>query len=158
MFSPDKTTRSTVNTDQSDQIWHLIRQGCQASKSGQLNAARLTTRTQDLKLTQGLKGCMLVAIVAPYIIQDSIILPKVPITTVTTTWSDPNMGEGYILTFNKVLFFGNNLDHKLVNSNQLRHNDIPVYDNPYELDPSRAMGIVITNTCQIPLQSLGMTI
>lgn len=71
MFSPDKTTRSTVNTDQSDQIWHLIRQGCQASKSGQLNAARLTTRTQDLKLTQGLKGCMLVAIVAPYIIQDS---------------------------------------------------------------------------------------
>jgi hypothetical protein len=59
---------------------------------------------------------------------DLAILPKVPIATVATAWSDPNTGEGYILIYNEVLFFGNDLDHTLVNPTQLWHNNIPVYD------------------------------
>ena len=85
-------------------------------------------------------------------------IPKVPIATVATMWCDPTSGEGYILILNEVLFFGNKLDHSLINPNQIRHNGIPVFDNPYEQDPNREMGIAVSDACHIPFESEGSTI
>ena len=33
--------------------------------------------------------------------------------------------------FNRALYFGEILDHSLINTNQIRHYGIPVSDNPY---------------------------
>ncbi len=89
---------------------------------------------------------------------DLEIIPQIPIATVATLWCDPNSGEGYILILNEVLFFGSCLNHSLINPNQIRHNGIPVYDNPYEQDPGRVMGIGVSESCHIPFASEGSTI
>jgi hypothetical protein len=83
---------------------------------------------------------------------------KIPIATIATAWSDEHTGQGFILIMHEVLFFGNDLDHSLINPNQIRHNGFQLFDNPYETDPSRQMGIVVTDTDRIPFQSLGTTI
>ncbi len=66
--------------------------------------------------------------------------------------------EGCILILNEVLFFGNKLDHSLINPNQIRHHGIPVFDNPYNQDSDREMGMVVSDTCCIPFASEGSTI
>jgi len=83
---------------------------------------------------------------------------KVPIATVATAWSDEHTGQGFILIMHEVLFFGSDLDHSLINPNQIRHNGFQLFDNPYETDPTRQMGIVISDTDRIPFQSEGTTI
>jgi hypothetical protein len=85
-------------------------------------------------------------------------IEKIPIATVATAWSDEHTGQGYILILHETLFFGNDLDHSLINPNQIRSNGFDVFDNPYEHDQSRQMGIVINDTERIPFKSLGTTI
>ena len=85
-------------------------------------------------------------------------MDKIPIATVATAWSDEHTGQGFILIMHEVLFFGNDLDHSLINPNQIRHNGFHVYDNPYETDPNRQMGIVINEQDRVPFQSQGTTI
>ena len=70
-------------------------------------------------------------------------MEKIPIATVATAWSDEHTGQGFILIMHEVLFFGNDLDHSLINPNQIRHNGFQLFDNPYETDPIRQMGIAI---------------
>ena len=83
---------------------------------------------------------------------------KVPIATVATAWSDEHTGQGFILIMHEVLFFGNDLDHSLINPNQVRHNGFQLFDNPFETDPTRQMGIVLNESDRIPFQSQGTTI
>ena len=85
-------------------------------------------------------------------------MDKNPIATVATAWSDEHTGQGFILIMHEVLFFGNDLDHSLINPNQIRHNGFQVYDNPYESDQDRQMGIVINDTKRVPFTSEGTTI
>ena len=90
--------------------------------------------------------------------EDFTPVPDVPIATVATTWSDPLTGKGYILIMHKVLYFGNKMDHSLVNPNQLRHYGVVVHDNPYETDPTRTMGIEIDDNNLIPFSLQGSTV
>ncbi len=57
----------------------------------------------------------------------------------------------------KLLYFGNKMNHSLINSNQLRHYGVVVHDNPYETDPTRTMGIEIDDNVLIPFSSQGST-
>lgn len=83
----------------------------------------------------------------------------VPIATVATAWSDPFTGQGYILILHETLYFGNNMNHSLINPNQLRHFGVEVFDNPYDPDPSRTMGIKIPESNELlPFLSQGSTI
>lgn len=61
-------------------------------------------------------------------------LATAPLSGATVAMA-PLSGESFIIIFNKALYFGSNLDHSLVNPNQLRHHGIDIYDNPYESDP-----------------------
>ena len=79
----------------------------------------------------------------------------VPIATVATAWSDQNTGESFILVIHEALYFGDSMDHSLVNPNQLRAFGIDVYDNPYDVKP---MGIQITDNKLLPFRSDGATI
>jgi hypothetical protein len=58
----------------------------------------------------------------------------------------------------KVLYFGNKMDHSLINLNQLRHYGVVVRNNPYETDPTRAMGTEIDNNDLIPFSLQGSTV
>ncbi len=50
------------------------------------------------------------------------------------------------------------MDHSLINPNQLRHHGVVVNDNPYEVDPTKSMGIRVDDNDQIPFQSKGSMI
>ena len=85
-------------------------------------------------------------------------IKDVPIATVATAWSDPNTGESFIIIINEALYFGNSLDHTLVNPNQIRAFGIDVYDNPFDRDYDRSMGIQLTDHKRLPFRSDGSTI
>ena len=85
-------------------------------------------------------------------------ITDVPIATVATAWSDPFAGTTYILIINEALYFGDSLDHSLINPNQVRHYGLPLYDNPYETDPDRAMGIILDDRERLPFTSEGSTV
>jgi hypothetical protein len=80
-------------------------------------------------------------------------MQNVPIVTGATAYDDATTGETYILLFHEALYYGNKLDHSLVNPNQVRHSGIPFWDNPY--DPERPMGVHPTTELIIPLHTCG---
>jgi hypothetical protein len=51
------------------------------------------------------------------------------------------------------LYYGEKLDHLLINPNQIRHYGIPLWDNPY--DVTHNLSIEINSSLQIPLSALG---
>ena len=44
----------------------------------------------------------------------------VPIVSGETAWDDPITGQTYILVINEGLYYGNKMDHSLINPNQIR--------------------------------------
>ena len=62
------------------------------------------------------------------------------------------------MIFNEVLYFGASLDHSLLNPNQVRHYGVRVYDNPYEIDPDRTMGIHLDDGLHFPFVTNGSTV
>jgi hypothetical protein len=46
---------------------------------------------------------------------------NIPIVSAATAIQHPNSGETLILVFNEVLWYGDRMDHSLINPNQLRH-------------------------------------
>ena len=65
-------------------------------------------------------------------------IKDVPIAILATGISDKH-GRVQILIVNKTIYSGSNLDHSLINLNQIIHFGIPVSDNPY--DSGRDSGI-----------------
>ena len=59
-------------------------------------------------------------------------IQDVPIVTGITAWDCPSTGTTYLLVFNEALYYGNKLDHTLINPNQIRHNGIDYWNNPYD--------------------------
>jgi hypothetical protein len=89
---------------------------------------------------------------------DSSIKPleNVPIVTGATAYDDLVSGNTFILVFNESLYYGNSLDHSLINPNQLRAYGVPLWDNPY--DPARPLSLDVDNDLSIPLQTSGTKI
>ena len=87
---------------------------------------------------------------------DQSLQPKsdVPIVKAATGFTSRD-GRNYILVFNEALWMPN-LNHSLINPNQLRENGVEVQDNPYASAP------MTINTCdeefRICLESKGTTI
>ena len=81
-------------------------------------------------------------------------LKNVPIAKAATAYT-LETGETVILVFNEVLFFGNQMDHSLINPNQIRAYGIDVSDNPFDKD--KDFGIDHAE-CFVPFQTAGSTI
>ena len=64
-----------------------------------------------------------------------------PIVTGLTAWDCPQTGDTFILVFHESLYYGMKLNHSLINPNQIRHNGIDYWDNPY--DGQRGLNIDI---------------
>ena len=79
-------------------------------------------------------------------------MEKVPIVTGATAYDDPN-GTTSILIFNESLYYGTKLAHSLTYPNQLRHNAVDFWDNPY--DKERYLEIETKEELIIPITSKG---
>jgi hypothetical protein len=105
------------------------------------------------------------AIIMQYMSRDCNVSPyadsyepirNVPIVTGATAVTSQITGETLILFFNKVVWMGAQLDHSLINPNQLRHHGIVVQDNPYA---DTSMHLASHNDEFImPMQAEGTTI
>jgi hypothetical protein len=56
---------------------------------------------------------------------------EVMVTRCGTVWTSPNTGREYLLVGDQMLWFGSQMDHSLINPNQIHEYGIPVYDNPF---------------------------
>jgi hypothetical protein len=81
------------------------------------------------------------------------LMTDVPIVSAATAWTDEESGETVVLWFNQILWYGNKLDHSLINPNQLRHNGISVCDDI--TDRTRRFGIDIHGELFIPFEMKG---
>ena len=90
--------------------------------------------------------------VYPY---DSSYAPiqNVPIVSGATAYDHPSTGQTWLLIINEGLFYGNKLDHTLINPNQIRHYQIEYWDNPY--DKEHDLEIHIPGILSIPMFQLG---
>ena len=68
---------------------------------------------------------------------------NVPIVSGATAYTDES-GTTFILVINEALYYGDKLNHSLINPNQIRNNDIDFWDNPYDRD--RQLKIDIPDT------------
>jgi hypothetical protein len=86
---------------------------------------------------------------------DTSIAPieNVPIVTGATAYDDAVTNKTYILVFNEALYYGEKLDHSLINPNQIRSYGTPLWDNPF--DPAHHLAIEVTSMFHIPLHSSG---
>ena len=55
---------------------------------------------------------------------------NIRVSTVAYLWEDPATGKQYILIVHEALYFGDKLEHSLLNPNQIRDNGITVKDVP----------------------------
>ena len=56
---------------------------------------------------------------------------EIPVARCGMVWTSPHTGAEYLLVGNQMSWFGTQLDHSLINPNQIRENGLPVYDNPF---------------------------
>ena len=83
---------------------------------------------------------------------DTSIRPieNVPIVTGATAYDDPITNQTYILVFNESLYYGERLDHSLINPNQVRSFGIPFWDNPF--DSAHDLSIDVNSSFRIPFE------
>ena len=81
-------------------------------------------------------------------------LLNVPIVSGATAWTCPSTRVTYILVLNESLYYGTKLDHTLLNPNQIRHNGVDFWDNPY--DKERALSIQVDRGPTISLEFVGI--
>ena len=81
-------------------------------------------------------------------------IKDVPIAQVATAFRDTH-GATSILIINEALYFGPEMDHSLINPNQIRHYGIPVSDDAY--DGGREFGIDHEDIF-IPFETEGSTV
>ena len=61
-------------------------------------------------------------------------ISNVPIILGVTAYGDVDTGLKWLLIINKGIYYCNKLDHTLINSNQIKSNQIDYYNNPFDFD------------------------
>ena len=59
-------------------------------------------------------------------IKDIAPITGIPIVSGATAWDDPITEQTYILVINEGLYYGNKMDHSLINPNQVRDYGVPL--------------------------------
>lgn len=80
---------------------------------------------------------------------------EIPIASGITAYDHPD-GRTFLLVVHEALWYGSRMDHSLINPNQLRHNGIHFWDNPF--DHERGLLIDIDDQHVIPLHAQGTKI
>jgi hypothetical protein len=58
-------------------------------------------------------------------------IKEVMVARCGTVWTSPNTGQEYLLVIDQMLWFGSQMEHSLINPNQIHEYGIPVYDSPF---------------------------
>ena len=82
----------------------------------------------------------------------------VPILSGATAWDDPVTGQTYILVINEVLYYGNKMDHSLINVNQIRAYGIPLWDNAYNQSRNGELSIELDEAVRVQMKTQGTKI
>ena len=80
-------------------------------------------------------------------------IKDVPIVTGATAWDHPTTNETFIIIINEALYYGDKLDHSLINPNQIRSFGIDFWDNPF--DKERGLKIEADEHVSIGLTTQG---
>lgn len=56
---------------------------------------------------------------------------EVMVAQCCTVWTSTETGQEYLLVCDQMLWFGSQMEHSLINPNQIREYGIPVCDNPF---------------------------
>ena len=62
--------------------------------------------------------------------------PNIPVVRCATTYTCPDSGQALLIIADQVLYFGDALDHTLINPNQIRSHGYSLCDDPW--DPSQS--------------------
>jgi hypothetical protein len=65
--------------------------------------------------------------------------PNIPVARCATTYTCPDSGQSVLLIADQVLYFGDSMDHSLINPQQIRSNGYSLCDDPW--DPNRTLGL-----------------
>ena len=141
------TRRHTVNRISSIQQSHPITSRCELDSHADTSA--LGSNFVPLSFTGR------VCDVSPYNAEAYQAEQNIPIVSAATAYTDPFDGQVYILVIHEGLWFGDKLDHSLINPNQLRFAGTTVHDNPFDANNPIA---IENEEVTIPLQILGTTI
>jgi hypothetical protein len=69
------------------------------------------------------------------------LVKEVMVTRCGTVWTYPDTGHEYLLVGDQMLWFGSQMDHSLINPNQIREYGLPVYDDPFQ---SNSLALMVT--------------
>ena len=141
------TRRHTVNRISSIQQSHPITSRCELDSHADTSA--LGSNFVPLSFTGR------VCDVSPYNAEAYQAEQNIPIVSAATAYTDPFDGQVYILVIHEGLWFGDKLNHSLINPNQLRFAGTTVHDNPFDANNPIA---IENEEVTIPLQILGTTI
>ena len=82
----------------------------------------------------------------------------VQIVSGATAWDDPVTGQTYILVINEGLYYGNKMDHSLINPNQIRAYGIPLWDNTYYQSRNGELSIELDEDVKVQMKTQGTKI
>ena len=91
-------------------------------------------------------------------IKDIAPIVGVPILSGTIAWDDPVTGQTYILVINEGLYYGNKMDHSLINPNQIRAYGIPPWDNAYNQTRNDELSIELDEAVKVQMKTQGTNI
>ena len=80
-------------------------------------------------------------------------LKGVPIVSIATVYDDLGTNTTYILVVNEALYYGNKLEHSLINPDQVRACVISLWYNPF--DRKRGFAIALNDELIITIQAMG---
>jgi hypothetical protein len=90
-----------------------------------------------------------------YAFDPSLPSKEIPIATGATIFDHPG-GFPILLVVHEALWFGSQLDHSLLNPNQVRSYGIPLWDNPF--DDTRPLGMDLSHNITLPFETRGTKI
>jgi hypothetical protein len=81
--------------------------------------------------------------------------PNIPVARCATTYTCPDSGQSILLIADQVLYFGDSMEHTLINPHQIRSHGYSLCDDPW--DPNRTLGLD-TEHFFIPFFTTGSTV
>ena len=91
-------------------------------------------------------------------IKDIAPITGIPIVSGATAWDDPITEQTYILVINEGLYYGNKMDHSLINPNQVRDYGVPLWDNAYDKHRNGELSIELDKSVKVRMRTQGTKI
>ena len=88
-------------------------------------------------------------------VKDIAPIVSVPIVSGATDWDDPGTRQTYIMVINEGLYYGNKMDHSLIDPNQIREYGIPLWDNAYDKTRNGELSIESVKAVKVRMKTQG---